>query len=65
MKSWKTTTTGIAASVSAVASAVQLLTDGNPVTNPDWTAVIAALSAGLGLIFARDNKVSSEEAGAK
>jgi hypothetical protein len=34
-------------------------------TQPDWGAVMAAMIAGFGLIFARDNGVSSEQAGAK
>lgn len=63
--SWKTTVTGIVAVLSAVTAAATLLLDGNPTTNPDWTSTIAAVSAGLGLIFARDNKVTSEQAGAK
>jgi hypothetical protein len=64
MKSWKTSTTGIVAVLAALANAASLLLDDNPATVPDWTATIAAISAGLGLIFARDNKVTSEQAGA-
>lgn len=65
MKSWKTTTTGIITAVTAILSAIGLILDGNPQTNPDYAATIAAVTAGLGLVFARDNKVSSEDAGAK
>jgi hypothetical protein len=65
MKSWKTTAAGISAAVAAIASAVSALVDNNPATNPDWAAVIAAVTAGIGLVFARDNKVTSEDAGAK
>lgn len=64
-KSWKTTTSGIAAIIAAVAGAVQLYLDGNPATNPDFPTVIAAITAGVGLITARDNNVTSEEAKAK
>jgi hypothetical protein len=39
--------------------------DSDPATNPDWSVVIATVTAGFGLLFARDNNVSSEEAGAK
>ena len=62
--SWKTSAAGVAAIVVAVGGAVQLLTDNNPSTNPDWNAVIAALMAGIGLLFSRDNDKSSEEVGA-
>ena len=65
MKSWRTATAGIVAILAAITSAAQLLLDNNPATNPDWTAVLAAIMAGVGLITARDNKVTSEQAGAK
>ena len=65
MKSWKTTVFGICAILTALAGAVKLLVDGDPATNPDWTAVIAAVAAGIGLVAARDNKVSSEDVGIK
>lgn len=65
MKSWKTTAAGIAAIVAALATAVGALFDADPVTMPDWGAVAAAVMAGVGLIAARDNGVTSERAGAK
>jgi hypothetical protein len=65
MKSWKTTVAGIAAILTAGGAALTALTDNNPATSPDYAALIAACIAGLGLIFARDNDVSSEAAGAK
>jgi len=65
MKSWKTTVFGVCAILTAVAGAVSLLADGDSATNPDWTAVCAAVAAGIGLIAARDNKVSSEDVGVK
>jgi hypothetical protein len=65
MKSWRTTTAGIAAIVVAIATAVGALFDADPLTLPDWGAVAAAIMAGVGLLAARDNKVSSEQAGAK
>jgi len=65
MKSWKTSGAGIGAILVAVGSALTAVTDGNPATVPDWGSVIAAVMAGLGLLFARDNNVSSEEAGIK
>jgi hypothetical protein len=63
--SWRTTTAGIAAIVVAVGTAVGALFDADPLTLPDWGAVAAAVMAGIGLLAARDNKVSSEQAGAK
>jgi peptidoglycan/LPS O-acetylase OafA/YrhL len=63
--SWKTSAAGIAAIVVAVASCVQAAFDGNPDTAPNFEVAIAAVISGLGLIFARDNNVSSESVGAK
>lgn len=61
MSSTKTTITGVIAILVAVLGAVKSLLDG---VNVDWSSVIAAVSAGIGLIMARDNSVTSEEAGA-
>jgi hypothetical protein len=65
MKSWRTTASGVAAILAAICAAAQLLLDNNPNTNPDWTSTMAAIMAGVGLITARDNKVSSEDVGVK
>jgi|688.fasta_scaffold2358122_2 hypothetical protein len=65
MKSWKTTVAGIAAILTAGGAALTAISDGNPATEPDYAALIAACIAGLGLLFARDNSVTSEDAGAK
>ena len=64
-KSWKTTAAGIGAILVAVGSALTAMFDADPATTADWGAVIAAVIAGIGLITARDNNVSSEQAGAK
>ena len=64
-KSWKTTVAGIAAIVAAIALAVAHQFDADPTTVADWSAVIAALTAGVGLVLARDNDKTSEQAGAK
>ena len=62
MRSWKTTITGILTIIIAVGSAAKLLLTGG---QPDWASTIAAITAGFGLVSARDNKVTSEQAGAK
>jgi hypothetical protein len=62
MRSWRTTTAGIASIVAAVSTALVAITDNDPLTVPDWGALGALLALGLGLVAARDNKVSSEEA---
>ena len=49
----------------AIGGAISATFDNDPTTTADWAAVIAACIAGFGLLFARDNKVSSEKAGAK
>jgi uncharacterized membrane protein YhiD involved in acid resistance len=54
--SWKTTGAGIAAILVAVGACLTALTDNNPVTVPDWGSLAAAVLAGVGLIFAKDNK---------
>ena len=65
MKSKETTIAGICAILMAIVAAVTLLVDGNANTNPDYTVTIAAISAGIGLLRARDNNKSSESVGAK
>ena len=62
MKSPKTTITGIIVILIAGLSAAKLMLTGG---SPDWTATIAAIMSGAGLIAARDNNVTSEQAGAK
>lgn len=65
MKSWKTTVLGITAAVTAVCDGITALLDGDAATNPDWVLLGAVLSTAIGLIFSRDNGVTSEQAGAK
>jgi hypothetical protein len=58
MKSWKTTLCGSLALIGA------LITQFYP-EFAKHGGFVAALASGLGLLFARDNKVTSEDAGAK
>lgn len=64
MASWRTTTTGILAIVAAVATVLKAELDGDPATVADWGTAMAAVLAGIGLLVARDNAVTSEQAGA-
>lgn len=62
--SWRTTVTGILAIVAALATVLKAELDADPLTTADWGTAVAAVLAGVGLIAARDNKVTSEQAGA-
>jgi hypothetical protein len=58
MKSWRTTLAGVVGIAGSVATVIW----------PEYAAKIAAVTTAVmssGLLAARDNKVSSEEAGAK
>ena len=63
--SWRTSFLGVLAILSALIGAANALLDGNEATNVDYPTLLAALAAGWGLVHARDNRVTSEEAGAK
>ncbi len=65
MKSWKTTTAGIACIIAAIATVLKAMFDGDPSTAPAWEAVAAEVMAGVGLLSARDNDKSSEDVGAE
>lgn len=56
--SWRTTVLGITTILTAVVGVVQSLVDNDPATNPDLTVAVAAVVSGIGLIFAKDAKVS-------
>jgi len=64
-KSWKTSGTGLAVILIAVGTAITSITDNDPTTTIDIGSLVAALLAGFGLLFARDNNKSSEEIGVK
>lgn len=54
MKNTKTTLAGIGAILVAIGGALKAIFDGDPSTSVDLTATIAAISAGIGLIMAKD-----------
>lgn len=57
---WKTTLAGIGAILIAAGGALKALFDGDPATNLDIAATIAAITAGIGLIAAKDADKKSE-----
>ena len=59
MKNWKTTATGIVAVAVAVLSAVKSVIDNDPATVLDIGTTIAAITAGIGLIAAKDAEKSA------
>lgn len=54
MKNIKTTLAGVGAILVALGGALSAQFDGDPSTNIDITATIAAVTAGVGLIVAKD-----------
>tara|TARA_Y100000310_G_scaffold148604_1_gene147878 strand:- start:25 stop:216 length:192 start_codon:yes stop_codon:yes gene_type:complete len=52
-RNWKTTIAGILTAIVAIGSAALAVLNGG---SPDWAAVIAAISAGFGLLLAEDGK---------
>ena len=64
MKSWKTTLTGLITLLITIMSGIKAVVDGDPATNVDINEVIGAV-VGIGLLFARDNNVTSEQLGLK
>jgi hypothetical protein len=60
MKNTKTTLAGIGAVLVAVGGAMKALFDGDPSTNLDITTTIAAVTAGIGLIMAKDAEKKAE-----
>ena len=63
MKSWRTTLAGWLVVIGGIATQLSYLLDNDPNTVISVEAIVTLL-AGIGLIAARDNGVTSEEAGA-
>lgn len=61
--SWRTSIFGAGGLLTIIVNTVSMLMDGNPATNPDWSIVFAAAMPALGLLFARDEQVTSKEVG--
>ena len=59
MSSPKTTLAGVGAILVAVGAAMSAMFDADPLTTPQCDVVIAAILAGIGLIFAKDSKAPS------
>jgi hypothetical protein len=60
MKNTKTTLAGVGAILVAVGGALRAAFDGDPSTNIDIASTIAAVTAGIGLIMAKDAKDAVE-----
>jgi len=60
MKNTKTTLAGVGAILVAVGGALKALFDGDPSSNVDLAATIAAVTAGVGLIAAKDAEKKPE-----
>jgi hypothetical protein len=60
MKNTKTTLAGVGAILVAVGGALKALFDGDPSTNVDFASTVAAITAGFGLIMAKDAEKKAE-----
>jgi hypothetical protein len=60
MKNTKTTLAGVGAILIAIGGALKAVFDNDPTTNLDLTTTIAAVTAGIGLIWAKDAKEVTE-----
>lgn len=62
---WKTTLTGVLTLVGIISRSALLMIDNDATTNPNWSVVIPAAVAAIGLIFARDADKSSQDSGVR
>lgn len=54
IRNYRTTISGLCTALGAVLAAVGLQLDSDPSNDPSWSVVLVAVSAGVGLMFARD-----------
>jgi hypothetical protein len=64
MKSWRTTLCGLLAAMAVAGPELAKALDSDPATLCSWSLVLGSLLTGAGLGAARDNQVTSEQAGA-
>lgn len=60
MKNTKTTFAGLGAILVAIGGALSALFDNDPATNVDLTVTVAAVTAGIGLVMAKDADKKAE-----
>ena len=65
VKSWQTTLAGLGQFMAVLGTALSAQFDQDAATDPAWGLVVASGIAMFGLVFARDNGVTSEEAKGK
>ena len=63
LTSWRTTLAACILALDAIGHAVLATIDNDPLTNADWNSVLMLLVAAIGLLFARDANVSSQDSG--
>ena len=63
--SWRTGLAGLFAGLTILIGQASAVVDSDPGTNLDLSIVIATIAAMVAAFSARDNKVTSEQAGAK
>ena len=63
--SWKTTSAGLVAMGAIILPQIQMLFDGNAETVVDWNIIVGAIGIFITGLMARDNDVTSSEAGAE
>lgn len=59
--SWRTNLSGLLTIIATLGHVADSILNGKPI---DWTIAMTGMTTGIGLLTARDNKVSSEAAGA-